>query len=149
MTRNTVQLGLFDVILEQHARIEELFQVVETSKGKERKDAFEELAQLLEMHEAAEREIVHPLAAHSIDEGAAVIEERLEEEDAASEMLADLVEAGPGSAGFDEDFQALRLAVLEHATREERYEFKQLAAGLSAEELVDLANQFLAVQDRH
>src|SRR5688500_11874673 len=100
-------MNLFEMILDQHARIEELFQLVETSKGKERGAAFDERAQLLEMHEAAEREVGHPLAAQSIDEGVAVTEERLEEEDEAGELLAKLVDAGPGSAGFDEDFQLL------------------------------------------
>jgi hypothetical protein len=147
MKPQTLQPSLFQVILDQHARIEELFQVVETSKGAEKREAFKQLAELLERHEAAEREIVHPLAAQSIDEGVAVTEERLEEEDEASEMLAGLVKAGPSSAAFDEELQALRLAVLEHATREERYEFKHLAAHRSPEELAELATRFQEFQD--
>lgn len=148
MKPQTLQLSLFQVILDQHAQIEELFQVVETSKGAQKRDAFHQLAELLQVHEAAEREIVHPLAAQTIDEGVAVTEERLGEEDEAAEMLAELVEAGTGSAGFDEELQVLRLAVLEHATREERYEFKQLAAGRSAEELAELGRRFQQVQEK-
>lgn len=139
---------LVEVLLEQHARIEELFQVVETSKGRQKREAFEELAVLLQAHEAAEAEIVHPLAARSIESGVEVIDERLEEEDEAKEVLAQLIEVGPDSADFDEEFQLLRTAVLEHATREERYEFKHLRAALPEEELMELGERFQRFQSR-
>ena len=53
----TMQLTVIDLLMEQHARIEDLFQLVETSTGEARQTAFEELAQLLQIHEAAEAEL--------------------------------------------------------------------------------------------
>jgi hypothetical protein len=100
----------------QHAQIEELFQLVETSKGKDKQAAFEELVLLLEVHEAAEAQLVHPLAAQDPDSGAEVINARLEEEDEAKDLLAGLIETGTTRQSFDADFQALRTAVLEHAS---------------------------------
>ncbi len=146
MKAATIPKDLIDVLLEQRARIEELFQLVETSKGKEQKEAFAELAELLQVHEAAEAEIVHPLAAVSIDAGVAVTEQRLEEEEEAKELLERLIKTGPGGAGFDEDFQLLRTSVLEHAVHEERYEFKHLRASQPPETLVELAEKFLRRQ---
>lgn len=142
------QMTVIDLLLEQHARLEELFQLVETSKGKAKQSAFKELAELLLVHEASEAEVVHPLAAQSIDSGVEVIDERLEEEDEAKELLQKLIKAGTGDAAFDADFQLLRTAVLEHATREERYEFYRLRASHPHEVLVELAEQVRAVQSR-
>jgi hypothetical protein len=134
-------MTVVDLLLEQHALIEELFQLVETSRGEARQAAFEELAALLRVHEAAEAELVHPLAAQDPDSGAEVINARLEEEDEAKEVLARLIESGTAHASFDEDFQVLRTAVLEHATREERYEFGRLKATHPQDFLVRLAEE--------
>jgi len=55
-----------------------------------------------------------------------VIDARLEEERQAKEMLLRLYESGPGARNFDDRLLDLRLVVLGHAKREERYEFPQL-----------------------
>lgn len=138
---DTRQLTVIDLLLEQHARIEELFQLVETSAGEDKRAAFDELAALLQIHEAAEAELVHPLAAQDADSGTEVINARLEEEDDAKDLLAGLIESGTEAASFDTDFQALRVAVLEHATREERYEFGRLKDTHPQEFLVRLAEE--------
>jgi hypothetical protein len=138
---NTVGMTIIDLLMQQHAQIEELFQLVETSKGKDKQTAFEELAALLEVHEAAEAEFVHPLAAQDPDSGTEVINARLEEEDEAKDLLTGLIEAGTTGPSFDADFQALRTAVLEHATREQRYEFGRLKAAHPPQFLQELAEQ--------
>lgn len=138
---------VIELLLSQHARIEELFQLVETSTGPARQQAFEELARLLQVHETAEAELVHPLSAQSIDEGAEVVDARLEEEEEAAEALSVLVRLGTAGAEFDDLLQQLRLAVLEHAAREERYEFKQLRAAQPYDVLTQLADDVRALQD--
>jgi hypothetical protein len=143
----TAQLTVIDLLMEQHARIEELFQLVETSTGAARQAAFEELAELLQVHEAAEAELVHPLAAQDPDSGEEVINARLDEEDEAKELLSSLMKAGPDAASFDADFQVLRTAVLEHATREQRYEFGRLKASHPREFLVRLADEVREFQE--
>lgn len=137
----TAAAGLIEVLLAQHALIEEQFQVVETSRGAERQAAFDQLTMLLEAHETAEAELVHPLAAAEIDAGP-VVDERVDEEEQAKELLAELISTGPGGPDFDEKLQQLRVAVLEHATREERYEFKQLRARQSPQALAELGERF-------
>lgn len=124
-----------DFLLVQHARIEELFATVIAGRGEARAHAFEELARLLTIHEAAEEEIVHPLARASIDAGAEVIAARLAEEEAASELLTALLAKEVTDPGFDAGIIALRDAVLAHATYEERYEFPQLRQHVDAERL--------------
>jgi Hemerythrin HHE cation binding domain len=124
-----------DFLLGQHARIEELFATVIKSQGKARARAFDELADLLEVHEMAEQQLVHPLARNSIDAGPDVVAARLAEEQKASELLTALRAKGVTHPGFDSGIVALRDAVLAHATYEERYEFTQLRQHNSIKQL--------------
>ena len=113
-----------DLLMAQHARIEDLFREVLDAVDDHKHAAFEELVQLLSVHETAEEQIVHPLA-RTAGEGD-LVDARLEEERQAKEMLQQLYEAGPGARDFDTRLLNLRLVVLGHAKREERYEFPQL-----------------------
>lgn len=115
-----------DLLLAQHARIEELFRQVLAAAGEERRDRFQELARLLSVHETAEEEVVHPLARATIDAGDDVVDARLSEEHDAKELLADLIERGVEAPDFADRLRTLRAEVLQHAKREERYEFYRL-----------------------
>jgi hemerythrin superfamily protein len=135
-----------DVLLAQHARIENLFRQVLTSRGEARRTPFEELTRLLAVHETAEEEIVHPTARRSIDAGDAVVDDRLAEEHDAKELLAQLQDLDPDDPGFDPKFNQLRIAVLEHAKREERYEFHQLRHRTDPVRLRAMAAALLAAE---
>jgi len=137
---------VIDLLLAQHARIEELFRTVAAAEGKPKRLAWQELVELLAVHETAEEEIVHPLARGSIDAGDDVIDARLAEEHEAKELLKDLIELGTDDPDFDVRLSQLKVAVLEHATREERYEFMQLRAALPAKRLVTLAGALRAAE---
>jgi len=143
---DTPPVDLIDVLLEQHARAEELFRAVSAQQGDLRREALRELIQLLSVHETAEEELVHPLARHNIDAGDEVVEARLAEEHDAKELLKRVAETDPDSASFDRAFDALRLAVLMHATREERYEFPQLRHHVSGARLMALGPALRAAQ---
>jgi hemerythrin superfamily protein len=115
-----------DLLLAQHARIEELFGQVMRSEGETRRVLFAELVWLLTVHEAAEEAVVHPLARDRIDEGTSVVRARLTEERAAKELLAELDEIDPDSPEFGRGLVTLRDIVVMHAKKEERYEFAHL-----------------------
>jgi hemerythrin superfamily protein len=135
-----------DLLLAQHARIEELFLLVASLDGDLKREAFDEPVGLLGRHEAAEEEIVHPLSRERIDGGDALIDDRLAEERQAKEMLGQLVEAGVDDPGFDTAILVLREAVLTHARYEERYEFPHLRAKVPTDRLESLAGAVLAVE---
>jgi hemerythrin superfamily protein len=137
---------VIDVLLAQHARVEELFRAVLSSTGDARRDSFEELVHLLAVHETAEEEVVHPLARGSIDAGDAVVDARLAEEREAKEILKRLFELGPQAPEFDAEIRRFRIAVLEHAKREERYEFPHLRAAHSPVKLRALATALKAAE---
>jgi hemerythrin superfamily protein len=140
------ELDVVDLLLTQHARIEEQFLLVAGSTGEARRDAFDELVRLLAVHETAEEEVVHPLARQQVDGGDALVDDRLEEERQAKEMLTELINAGVDDEGFATALGLLRDAVLTHARYEERYEFPQLRAKVPAVQLRALTRAVQAAE---
>jgi len=138
---------VIDLLLAQHARIEELFTLVAGSHGDTRRDAFDDLVRLLAVHETAEEEIIHPLARTLPGAGGdAMVDDRLAEERLAKEILVALIDAGVDDAGFGTGILLLRQAVLHHARYEERYEFTQLRQHIPAERRSALAKALLAAE---
>jgi hypothetical protein len=140
------ELDVVDLLLVQHARIEELFVLVAGSTGQAKQEAFNDLVRLLAVHETAEEEVVHPLSRGLVDGGDARVDDRLEEERQAKEMLSELIKADLDDPGFTASLLLLRDAVLTHARYEERYEFTQLRARVPAERLRKLATVVRAAE---
>jgi hemerythrin superfamily protein len=129
-----------DVLMEQHNRIEALFHEMEVATDERRQAVWDELVRLLSAHEAAEDEVVHPLARDQIVGGFDVVRDLLEEERTIRQSLLRLIDEGVASDGFDEAVMQLRDAVLAHARNEEQYEFPQLREHAPAERLRALAS---------
>ncbi len=138
-------VDVVDLLLTQHARIEEQFLLVIGAEGAARQHAFDDLVRLLSVHETAEEEVVHPLS-RTIADGDGVVDDRLAEERQAKEMLKSLVDADVHSDGFTASLLLLRNAVLTHARYEERYEFPQLRAKVPADRLRELAELVKAAE---
>lgn len=139
-------VDVVDLLLAQHAQIEELFRRVRSVHGEAKYAAFNDLVHLLAVHETAEEEIVHPLAKISIDAGPDVIDARLDEEREANKLLIELMELGTDTPEFNAQLDRLRIAVLQHARREERWEFMQLRAAQPKEQLAALATAVRAAE---
>lgn len=120
---------------EQHMRIRELFEEVQSAGGKEREAKFYELRRLLAVHETAEEEIIHPRARREVDHGGAIVDARLAEENKAKKQLAEIESVDIDSLEFDVLLGKLRDAVLTHAENEEREEFTRLHSELDEDEL--------------
>jgi hypothetical protein len=137
----TVQApDVVDVLLTQHALIEEQFRAVAAATRKPAKHkAFEELARLLAVHETIEQELVHPAAGSRIDGDTETVAEMIEEELRAMEVLAELFEVAVNDPDFDRLLQGLKESVLTHAKHEERYEFPRLRHTSPPAQLQDLA----------
>jgi hemerythrin superfamily protein len=134
-----VEQDVVDLLLRQHMRIRDLFLEVESATGEDREDAFQRLVRLLAVHETAEEQVVHPLTRLRVDGGDGIVDDRLAEEHAAKEALAELEEMGPAAAGFPELLDRLRADVLDHAAKEEAYEFRYLRRAVPAGELRTMA----------
>ncbi|MFD5099831.1 hemerythrin domain-containing protein [Streptomyces albidochromogenes] len=134
------------LLMRQHGDIRNLFDEVEATTGKERQDAFRRLVRLLAVHETAEEEVVHPFARRSLPGGQQVVEDRLAEERAAKETLADLDEMDTDDPKFLPRLQALRTDVQEHARAEERYEFTHIRRSLDVTNLAAMAKAVKAAE---
>ncbi|KNB54053.1 hemerythrin domain-containing protein [Streptomyces caatingaensis] len=121
------------VLLEQHARIRELFAEVTSAEGDRKRQAFDELRALLVVHETAEEMVVRPVARDTA--GRNEVEARNHEEWEATKALAGLEKTDITSAEFDDRLRKLEKAVEAHARHEEREEFPTLRAGRSDSEL--------------
>ncbi|WCN79388.1 hemerythrin domain-containing protein [Micromonospora sp. LH3U1] len=141
------QEDVVDLLLAQHAQIEQLFLLVIGSTGDTRRDAFDELVKVLAAHETAEEEVVHPLARTLPGGGGdAMVDDRLDEERQAKETLQTLIAGGVDADGFDTGIILLRDAVLVHARYEERYEFPQLRQHVPSGRLRSLATAVRAAE---
>ncbi|UXY23957.1 hemerythrin domain-containing protein [Streptomyces cynarae] len=126
--------------MRQHGDIRNLFDEVEQSAGEERRDAFRRLVRLLAVHETAEEEVIHPFARRALSGGDQVVEDRLAEERAAKETLADLDTMDTDDLEFLPRLRALRADVQEHARAEERHECSHIRRTADAATLVAMAN---------
>jgi hemerythrin superfamily protein len=120
---------------EQHEHIKQLFGAVTMSTGDEREREFIALRRLLAVHETAEEEIVHPAARRALPQGESLIAARLQEENEAKTLLAQLEDLDIDSSEFSTKLTILERAVLAHASAEERLEFEQLAGMLDQKQL--------------
>jgi hypothetical protein len=129
-TEAAAQLPAGDVLailLEQHARIRELFRRTREAPEGDRERLFAELRRLLVVHETAEEMIVRPVT-RAASGGGRVAEDRNAEEHAATRILADLERIGPSSAGFGAALASLESSVAAHAQREDHPGFPLLMA---------------------
>jgi hypothetical protein len=108
------------LLLEQHARIRELFAEATRATGDHRQHAFDELRALLAVHEAAEELIVRPVAKKTAARDA--------EEKEASGVLKKLEGMDVSSPGFEVALAEFEKAVSDHAEHEEREEFPAIVA---------------------
>jgi hemerythrin superfamily protein len=132
---------------EQHNRVKELFTETINAPDKDKREkAFFELRSLLAVHETAEEMVVHPTARKEIENGDAIVNARLEEENQAKKKLSQIEGMDVGSPEFLNALIEFQRDVLDHANHEENEEFDKLRGKLSDEELKRLAGAVRAAE---
>jgi hemerythrin superfamily protein len=109
-----------------HEMVREMFKELDKASGARKTEAFQRLARMLAMHEAAEEEVVHPYVRDNIKGGKGIVQARIREEDEAKMLLTEMMESGVDDRSFSSNLKKLRTAVLDHAEAEEREEFPKL-----------------------
>jgi hypothetical protein len=132
------------VLYDQHARIRELFQLVQSADGPARQTAFDHLRELLAVHEAGEEMIVRPVTRKIA--GQQVADARNREESQAAHELAELEKLDVADAEFARRLARFEQAVSEHALHEEAEEFPRILAEVSPQEQQKLGRQLLAAE---
>jgi hemerythrin superfamily protein len=132
------------LLLEQHARVRDLFAQIQAAPATGRKELFDELRALLAVHETAEELVLRPQAQG--DAWKQVAGERNHEEAEANQVLADLEHLDTASEAFLDKLTSFEKAVDEHAEAEESEEFPRVLSALDADERRKLGSRLLAVE---
>lgn len=132
------------ILLEQHARIRTLFKDIHDAAVESRAALFAELRATLVVHETAEQLILRPVSEKVTDH--AVIQGRLEEEEEATKVLADLEKLDADSSQFHELLTAFERSVDEHAQAEEELEFPAILAACTIEQRKKLGTMVSAAE---
>jgi hypothetical protein len=132
------------VLLEQHADIRELFQQTMQAHGDARRQAFDQLRELLAVHEAGEEIIVRPVSRRAQDGG--IASARNEEEKEAASVLAGMEKLDLNSPEFAAKLAELEQAVSDHADAEESEEFPYILATTDTEQQTKMGSRLLKVQ---
>jgi hemerythrin superfamily protein len=124
-----------DFLIDQHQQVRGLLAEVLQNSGQDRQRSFDQARELLARHETGEEMIVRPLTRKAPD-GSVVADARMDEENDAKKVLADLEKMDVDSEQFVATFTRFRLSVLEHAEAEERDEFPLLRLDADRDTLV-------------
>jgi hemerythrin superfamily protein len=144
VARNAEGGDVVTAVLDDHRRIEGLMADVSVA-GPDKEERFRALVETLAVHETAEEEVVHPLTRRTAG-GDPLVERRLEEESHGKESLAELERMGVDAPGFEEAFDRVRRAVLDHAQHEEQEELPQLRRAVDEDRLERAAGLFRAAE---
>src|SRR5579859_7574954 len=109
------------ILYAQHAQVQDLFERVEKSSAGTRQEAFDDLISFLIAHETAEQAVLRPVSRETA--GDDVVEARLQEEENANQVIAELQTLDLSSSEFDRMFAEFKKAVTDHAEHEETDEF--------------------------
>ncbi|HEX3897960.1 MAG TPA: hemerythrin domain-containing protein [Mycobacteriales bacterium] len=112
-----------DFLLGQHQRIQQLLDAVANAPAESRQATFDELRELLAVHETAEEFILRPVTRSDVPGGDVIADARMAEENQAKQVLADLEKLDVTTPEFLTAYTAFSKDVLEHAQNEESYEF--------------------------
>lgn len=132
------------MLLEQHARIRELFSAVKDADAESRSDRFGELRALLAVHETGEEMILRPVS-QSVA-GKDVTDARNEEEKEANETLAELEKLDVNDSEFLRQLGEFEKAVVDHAEKEENEEFSSVLDQCPADERRAMGSKLKAAE---
>jgi hemerythrin superfamily protein len=107
------------IISEQHAQVRQLIGTIKAAAPDARANPFRELAGMLHAHETAEQSVVYPAIRELGDEGERVAQQRITEEEQASQVLTELEATDASTPEFEESFTAFSGDVEQHARSEE------------------------------
>jgi hemerythrin superfamily protein len=138
--------SLVALLREDHQAVKDMLSNV-GQPGTDQAQLFCQLVHDLVAHEVAEEEIVYPVVRRSVDGGEQLANARINEQQEAEELLAQMEKMSPTTAEFSQRMQQLKDAVLAHANQEETLVFPRLEASVDAERLNRLARAYKLARD--
>ncbi|HWA67040.1 MAG TPA: hemerythrin domain-containing protein [Mycobacteriales bacterium] len=129
-------MNAIELLEDQHQHIRSLMSLVgEAETEQVRKRAFDQLRELIAVHETAEEIVIRPVTRRAFPGGEQVADARMAEENEGKSVLAELEKLDVTDPAFAKTFAEFRAAVEEHAQHEEQLEFRALRDHVDGESL--------------
>jgi hypothetical protein len=136
-----------NLLIAQHQEIRNLLDQVESGPAESRTLRFEELRQLMNVHETAEEEVLRPITRREAKDGNRLANGLSAQEAAAQQALAALAALDVTSDEFARQFTTFRAGVLDHMSDEESQELDALRERKDVGDLMALGEDVKAAED--
>jgi len=140
-------MDAFQLLKEDHRKVEQLFSELESATGKAKLDVFKQIKTELELHTHIEEKIFYP-ALEEPEETHDLTLEAYEEHAVVKTLLKELGRARTANDEWEAQAKVLQENVEHHVEEEENELFKKADSALSEEELEDLTERMIAEKSR-
>ena len=140
-------MDAFNLLKEDHRKVEELFEQLESARGQAKLRVFEQIKMELELHTHIEEKIFYPELEKPKQTHELVLE-AYEEHDVVKKLLRELGRAKTASEEWEAKAKVLQENVEHHVEEEENELFPKASAALSEEEIEDLGERMAAEKNR-
>ena len=140
-------MDAFQLLKEDHRKVEQLFSKLESASGKAKLDVFKQIKTELELHTHIEEKIFYP-ALEEPEETHDLALEAYEEHAVVKTLLKELGRARTANDEWEAQAKVLQENVEHHVEEEENELFPKADSALSEEELEDLTERMIAEKSR-
>lgn len=140
-------MDAFNLLKQDHRKVEELFSQLESSRGQAKLRVFEQIKMELELHAHIEEKVFYPALEESKQTHELVLE-AYEEHDVVKKLLRELGRAKTANEEWEAKAKVLQENVEHHVEEEENELFKKASAALSREEIEELGEELAAEKNR-
>ncbi|HET9713688.1 MAG TPA: hemerythrin domain-containing protein [Pyrinomonadaceae bacterium] len=140
-------MDAFQLLKEDHRKVEQLFSQLESASGKAKLDVFKQIKTELELHTHIEEKIFYP-ALEEPEETHDLTLEAYEEHAVVKTLLKELSRARTANDEWEAQAKVLQENVEHHVEEEENELFQKAENALSEEELEDLSERMIAEKSR-
>lgn len=132
---------ILSLIETDHNEIRQLFEEIQSAKGKKAQTCFEKIYRELTLHAQAEELVFYP-AMREFKETEKYIEEAESEHNSAKILLEQMKSLKPGDSEFQTKLEHLIESVSHHLEEEEGEIFEAVRRCMNAEQLQELSGEF-------
>lgn len=140
-------MDAFNLLKQDHRKVEELFAQLESSRGQAKLRVFEQIKMELDLHAHIEETVFYP-ALEEPKQTHEIVLEAYEEHDVVKKLLRELGRAKTANEEWEAKAKVLQENVEHHVEEEEGELFKKASAALSREEIEELGEQLAAEKNR-
>ena len=140
-------MDAFNLLKEDHRKVEELFEQLESAQGQAKMRVFEQIKSELELHTHIEEKVFYP-ALEKPKQTHDLTLEAYEEHDVVKKLLQELSRARTANEEWEAKAKVLQENVEHHVEEEEGELFPKASSALGADEIEALGEQMEAEKER-